>query len=134
MREKLKRSWFVSVAGLVSSTILLSSCSAPDRLSNDDISLDETKSIVKERLISPVDDERIVEFNKKLPRRSILQVIHSSQSLTDPSFLQIVEEQLSDEINFRKLQDDLAGEEELPARALKKIESSKIEQKRAMPL
>ena len=124
MREKLKRSWFVSVAGLVSSTILLSSCSAPDRLSNDDISLDETKSIVKERLISPVDDERIVEFNKKLPRRSILQIIHSSQSLTDPSFLQIVEEQLSDEITFRKLQDDLAGEEELPARAPKKLSES----------
>ena len=114
MREKLKRSWFVSMAGLLSSTMLLSSCSAPDRLTNDAISLDETKSIVKERLISPVDDERIVEFNKKLPRRSILQVIHSSQSLTDPTFLQIVEEQLSDEINFRKLQDDLAGEIELP--------------------
>ena len=134
MREKLKRSWFVSVAGLVSSTILLSSCSAPDRLSNDDISLDKTKSIVKERLISPVDDERIVEFNKKLPRRSILQVIHSSQSLTDPSFLQIVEEQLSDEINFRKLQDDLAGEEELPVRAPKKLseaEKNRIIENRA---
>ena len=134
MREKLKRSWFVSVAGLVSSTILLSSCSAPDRLSNDDISLDETKSIVKERLISPVDDERIVEFNKKLPRRSILQIIHSSQSLTDPSFLQIVEEQLSDEITFRKLQDDLAGEEELPARAPKKLseaEKNRIIENRA---
>ena len=103
------RSWFVSVAGLVVAAFALSSCSAPDRLNNDDISIDATKSIVRDRLISPIDSERIVEFNKKIPRRSILQVIHSPQSLSDPNFIQLIENQLSDEINFRKLQNDLAG-------------------------
>ena len=102
-------SWFVFVAGLVVSALTLSACSAPDRLDNDDISIDATKSIVRDRLISPIDNDRIVEFNKKIPRRSILQVIHSPQSLSDPNFIQLIENQLSDEINFRKLQDDLAG-------------------------
>ena len=109
MRSLSIRSWFVSVAGLVATSFALSSCSAPDRLNNDDISIDATKSIVRDRLISPIDNERIVEFNKKLPRRSILQVIHSPQSLSDPNFIQLIENQLSDEINFRKLQNDLAG-------------------------
>jgi len=109
MRETMKRSRYLSVVGMAASALMLSSCSAPDRLSNDDISIERTKSIVKDRLISPVDDERIVEFNKKIPRRSVLQVIHSPQSLSDPSFIQLIEAQLSEEINFRKTQDDLAG-------------------------
>lgn len=109
MREMMKRSRYLSVVGIAASALMLSSCSAPDRLSNDDISIERTKSIVKDRLISPVDDERIVEFNKKIPRRSILQVIHAPQSLSDPSFIQLIESQLSEEINFRKTQDNLAG-------------------------
>jgi len=109
MRETMKRSRYLSVVGMAASALMLSSCSAPDRLSNDDISIERPKSIVKDRLISPVDDERIVEFNKKIPRRSVLQVIHSPQSLSDPSFIQLIEAQLSEEINFRKTQDDLAG-------------------------
>ena len=113
MREKIKRSWYLSVAGLISSSILLSSCSAPDRLRNDDLTLDQTKSIVKDRLISPVEDERIVEFNKKLPRRSILQVIHAPDSLTDPNFLQLIEDKLSDEVDFLRLQNEEQGIQEI---------------------
>ncbi|MGC6516796.1 MAG: type II secretion system protein GspD [Candidatus Puniceispirillaceae bacterium] len=109
MRDISVRSWCKSIMGVVMASLALSSCSAPDRLENDDISLNATKSIVKDRLISPIENERIVEFNKKIPRRSILQVIHSSQSLTDPTFIQLIENQLSEEINFRKLQNDLAG-------------------------
>ena len=125
MRQIMKRSWYLSMAGVISSALLVSSCSAPDRLSNDDLSLDTTKAIVKERLISPVEDERIVEFNKKLPRRSILQVVHAPDSLSDPTFLQLIENKLSDEINFRKLQDDLAGIE--PAAITKPVELSEAE-------
>ena len=77
MRAFLKRSNYVSLVGMIAASLSLASCSAPDRLTNDDIDVNATKDIVRERLISPVEDERIVEFNKKLPRRSILQVIHS---------------------------------------------------------
>ena len=121
MREKMRRSWYISVVGIASASFLLGSCSAPDRLKNDDITLSATKAIVKDRLISPIDNERIVEFNKKIPRRSILQVIHSPQSLSDPTFIQLIENQLSEEINFRKLQNDLAGEEPIKVSAPKEL-------------
>lgn len=113
--------WYLSVAGCLVASVLLSSCSAPDRLKNDDISITATKEIVKDRLISPIENERINEFNKKLPRRSILQVIHSPQSLSDPTFLQLIENQLSDEIDFKKAQDDLAGVEPAAISAPKEL-------------
>ena len=128
MRETMKRSRYLSVVGIAASALMLSSCSAPDRLSNDDISIERTKSIVKDRLISPVDDERIVEFNKKIPRRSILQVIHAPQSLSDPSFIQLIETQLSEEINFRKTQDNLAGIEPASVAAPKELSEEAREQ------
>ena len=121
MRENMRRSWFLSAVGLIASATLLASCSAPDRLANDDISLEATKSIVADRLISPIEDERIVEFNRKIPRRSILQVIHAPQSLSDPTFIQLIENQLSEEISFRKLQDDLAGVEPVAVAAPKEL-------------
>ena len=134
MRAFLKRSNYVSFVGMIAASLSLASCSAPDRLTNDDIDVNATKDIVRERLISPVEDERIVEFNKKLPRRSILQVIHSPQSLSDPTFLQLIEDQLSEEINFRQLQDDLAGDVPLPEiepEPLSEEEKENIKQRRS---
>ena len=131
MRDLSINSFYLSIAGIALITVALSSCSGPERLQNDDISLDATKELVRERLIAPIDDERIINFNKKLPRRSILQVVHSPQSLSDPSFLRIVESQLSEEIKFRELQDDLAGEKILPANLPKPLTADEKIKKRS---
>lgn len=103
------RSWPISFAGLCTAAALLISCSAPDRLKNEDISVEATKSIVRDRLISPIDNQDIVEFNQRIPRRSILQVIHAPDSLSDPTFLQVIEDQLASEVAFKNEQMEKAG-------------------------
>ena len=106
------RSWPISFAGLCTAAALLISCSAPDRLKNEDISVEAAKSIVRDRLISPIDDQNTIEFNQRIPRRSILQVLHAPDSLSDPTFLQTVENQLTEELNFLKSQRKQAGIDE----------------------
>ena len=113
MRKFENRKWPLSAFVVVLTSLTLGSCSAPDRLTNDDISTEATKQIVRDRLISPIDNERITEFNEKIPRRSILQVIHGPESLSDPNFIRIIESQLEDEIDFRQQQKQEAGIQEV---------------------
>ena len=115
MRKLGNRKWPLSAFVVMLTSLSLGSCSAPDRLSNSDINTEATKKIVRDRLISPIDNERITEFNEKIPRRSILQVIHGPESLSDPNFLQIIESQLEDEIDFKKQQKQDAGIVEVKA-------------------
>ena len=117
MRKLGNRNWPLSAFVVILTSLSLGSCSAPDRLTNSDINTEATKKIVRDRLISPIDNERINEFNEKIPRRSILQVIHGPESLSDPNFLQIIESQLEEEIDFRQQQKQEAGIIEVEARA-----------------
>ena len=117
MRKVGNRKWPLQAFVVVLTSLSLGSCSAPDRLTNNDINTEATKQIVRDRLISPIDNERINEFNEKIPRRSILQVIHGPESLSDPNFIQIIESQLEDEIDFRQQQKQEAGIVEVAAQA-----------------
>ena len=117
MRKVGIRKWPLQAFVVVLTSLSLGSCSAPDRLTNNDINTEATKQIVRDRLISPIDNERINEFNEKIPRRSILQVIHGPESLSDPNFIQIIESQLEDEIDFRQQQKQEAGIVEVAAQA-----------------
>ena len=134
MRKVGNRKWPLSAFVVVLTSLSLGSCSAPERLSNDDINAEATKQIVRDRLISPIDNERITEFNEKIPRRSILQVIHAPESLSDPNFIQIIESQLEDEIDFKQQQKQEAGIEEVvekKPRTLSETEKERITKTRS---
>ena len=129
MRHILSGHKHLSLTALLLTSIALGSCSAPDRLRNDDIQVEATKQIVRDRLISPIENERVTEFNQRIPRRSILQVIHAPESLSDPTFLQLIETQLSEEINFKIQQRQEAGIQEVAApqpRELSEDEKARI--------
>ena len=127
MRKLGNRRWPLSAFVVVLTSLTLGSCSAPERLTNDDISTEATKQIVRDRLISPIDNERITEFNEKIPRRSILQVIHGPESLSDPNFIRIIESQLEDEIDFRQQQKQEAGIQEVVAQEPRVLTESEKE-------
>ena len=101
MRELVSYNKPLSIALFVATSLLLGSCGAPDRLKNEDLEPDAVKELVRGKLIAPIDDERLTEFNERIPRRSLLQVIHGPDSLSDPSFIRLIENQLSDELRFK---------------------------------
>lgn len=101
MRELVSYNKPLSIALFVATSLLLGSCGAPDRLKNEDLEPDAVKELVRGKLIAPIDDERLTEFNERIPRRSLLQVIHGPDSLSDPSFIRLIENQLTDELRFK---------------------------------
>ena len=101
MRELVSYNKPLSFALVVAASLLLGSCGAPDRLKNEDLEPDAVKELVRGKLIAPIDDERLTEFNERIPRRSLLQVIHGPDSLSDPSFVRLIENQLTDELRFK---------------------------------
>ena len=135
MRHILSGHKHLSLTALLLTSIALGSCSAPDRLRNDDMKPEAVKELVRERLIAPIDDERAKEFNERIPRRSLLQVIHGPDSLSDPSFIRLIENQLSDEIRFKLEQQEEAPKPvSLPAEETGELsdeEKAKIKNDRA---
>jgi len=85
------------LGGLCGLGLLLYGCGAPERLP-DDLSMDASKDVLKERVIAPIkgvdDDEDVEEFTV-LPRRSLIQVRHAPSSLDDQYFVSTLSKLLS---------------------------------------
>ena len=92
----------------------LSACSAPPRITNDDINIESAKTVIEDRLIAPVtpEDLELYSVPRKLPRRTILQVLHAPSSLSDPEFVSLIQEQLSAEIDFNIEQDEIQAQQD----------------------
>ena len=78
-------------------TALLYGCGAPERLPSD-LSMDTSKEVLKERVIAPIkgiDEPEATESFEVLPRRKLIQVRHSPDSLKDQYFLSTLTKLLS---------------------------------------
>ena len=76
---------------------MLFGCGAPERLPSD-LSMDTSKEVLKERVIAPikgVDEPEASESFEVLPRRKLIQVRHSPDSLKDQYFLSTLTKLLS---------------------------------------
>ena len=110
-------------AGVFASALLLASCTGPERLTDADVSLEQASAVVQERMIAPKTDAEKLEFElpQRQPRRTILQVLHHPTSLANPDFINLLQQQISEEIRFREaqaspedsLEDGLAPQPEL---------------------
>ncbi len=68
---------------------LLHGCGSPERLPSD-LSIETSKEVLKERVIAPIkalDDEEVADTFEPLPRRKLIQVRHSPDSLKDQYFV-----------------------------------------------
>jgi type II secretory pathway component GspD/PulD (secretin) len=88
---KIRLSKLIAVAWAVTvSVLLISACDTPDRLPQD-ISVDNAKPLIKERLIAPLAGEDVDNGNftlpVKSPRRQLLQVRYHEKSLYQDHFL-----------------------------------------------
>ena len=84
-------------------TIMLAlfSCDAPERLPAD-LSLDDSKDIISDRIIAPIKgvDEDATPMFEPLPRRKLLQIKHSPHSLKNEQFIALLEELMTQEAQF----------------------------------
>ena len=78
---------FIAIAALT-----LSSCGAPERLSQD-VDVETSKTLVKERLIAPLsqDNQTAAILPKLQPRRQLLQLRYNDDSLINPEFIDTLE-------------------------------------------
>ena len=111
MKLNLKPVAAIVIGGLC---LGLGACSAPPRLTNDDINIESAKTVIEDRLIAPVtpEDLELYSVPRKLPRRTILQVLHAPSSLSDPEFVSLIQEQLSAEIDFNIEQDEIQAQQQ----------------------
>ncbi|MDB3892428.1 hypothetical protein N9368_04860 [Alphaproteobacteria bacterium] len=82
---------FVSIGTMSLACILLFGCDSPDRIPND-VDIADSLDIVRDKVIAPikgVDDDELTSFDP-LPRRKLLQVQHSPQSLSNNNFVKTV--------------------------------------------
>ena len=89
-------------------TALLYGCGAPERLPSD-LSMDTSKEVLKERVIAPIkgiDEPEATESFEVLPRRKLIQVRHSPDSLKDQYFLSTLTKLLS----YDPVDEDESGE------------------------
>jgi len=110
-------------AGVFASALLLASCTGPERLTEADVTLEQASAVVQERMIAPKTEAEKLEFElpQRQPRRTILQVLHHPTSLANPDFINLLQQQISEEIRFREaqaspednLEDGLAPQPEL---------------------
>ena len=76
---------------------MLYGCGAPERLPSD-LSMDTSKAVLKERVIAPIkgiDEPEASDRFEVLPRRKLIQVRHSPDSLKDQYFLSTLTKLLS---------------------------------------
>lgn len=85
---------------------LLASCTGPARLTEADVTLERASAVVQERMIAPKTEAEKLEFElpQRQPRRTILQVLHHPTSLANPDFINLLQQQISEEIRFREAQ------------------------------
>lgn len=98
-------------AVLVSLVLSLASCNGPKRLTEADISLERASEVVQKRMIAPKTEEERREYAlpELQPRRTLLQVLHNPSSLSNPDFVNLLQQQISEEISFRAAQRDRAN-------------------------
>ena len=78
-----------SAAAVVALAALLYGCGSPERLPSD-LSIETSKEVLTERVIAPIkalDDEDTADTFEPLPRRKLIQVRHSPDSLKDQYFV-----------------------------------------------
>ena len=122
---------------LIAGAVLLASCSAPPRLTEEDINLKQASKVVQERMIAPKSKEERLEYElpQRQPRRTILQVLHHPSSLSNPAFVELLQQQISEEISFREAQEDNARRDDdaisaAPAKPLSEDERALQSRKR----
>ena len=84
-------------ATMVAMAVLLYGCGAPERLPSD-LSIETSKDVLSERVIAPIkalDDEETADTFEPLPRRKLIQVRHSPDSLKDQYFVSTLSKLLS---------------------------------------
>ena len=76
------------VAVISATAGLLASCGTPERLPQD-VSVDQTKSLVEDRIIAPLsrDNSSATLLPEKKPRRQLLQVRYHEESLASSDFI-----------------------------------------------
>lgn len=96
----------IKAIAFIGSAVILTSCTGPERLTEDDISLERASAVVQEKLIAPQTEEERLEYElpQRQPRRTILQVLHHPSSLANPNFVNLLQQQISEEIRFREAQ------------------------------
>ena len=112
-------------------TALLYGCGAPERLPSD-LSMDTSKEVLKERVIAPIkgiDEPEATESFEVLPRRKLIQVRHSPDSLKDQYFLSTLTKLLS----YDPVDEEAAGDgTETAARDLTESEQLAITNQRGL--
>ena len=90
-----------------SSALLLASCTGPERLTTEDVTIESASAVVQERMIAPKTEAEKLEYElpQRQPRRTILQVLHHPTSLANPDFINLLQQQISEEIRFREAQE-----------------------------
>lgn len=86
-----------AVGAVCLTAALLYGCGAPERLPSD-LSMDTSQEVLKQRVIAPIkalDEPEVVENFEALPRRKLIQVRHSPDSLKDQYFLSTLTKLLS---------------------------------------
>lgn len=84
-------------AAVAAVAALLHGCGAPERLPSD-LSIETSKDVLTERVIAPIkalDDEEVADTFEPLPRRKLIQVRHSPDSLKDQYFVSTLSKLLS---------------------------------------
>lgn len=110
---------------------LLFGCGAPERLPSD-LSMDTSKDVLKDRVIAPIkgiDEMEETASLEVLPRRQLIQVRHSPDSLTDQYFLSTLTKLLS----YDPLDQDETGDSGIvPSRELSEAEQLAITNQRGL--
>ena len=86
-----------TAAAFVALAALLYGCGSPERLPSD-LSIETSKDVLTERVIAPIkalDNEEIADTFEPLPRRKLIQVRHSPDSLKDQYFVSTLTKLLS---------------------------------------
>ena len=86
-----------AAATVVAVAAFLYGCGAPERLPSD-LSIETSKDVLTERVIAPIkalDDEEVADTFEPLPRRKLIQVRHSPDSLKDQYFVSTLSKLLS---------------------------------------
>ena len=86
-----------ATAAMAAVAVLLYGCGAPERLPTD-LSIESSKEVLTERVIAPIkalDDEEVADTFEPLPRRKLIQVRHSPDSLKDQYFVSTLSKLLS---------------------------------------
>ena len=86
-----------TAAAFLALAALLYGCGSPERLPSD-LSIETSKDVLTERVIAPIkalDNEEIADTFEPLPRRKLIQVRHSPDSLKDQYFVSTLTKLLS---------------------------------------